>query len=150
MAMFIGFPLNLPHYLVKSLIKMSSAIKKGPRNISHSLFHHGLVRILVERELSKLNPSWDEFIESNGFLAFCHCQFDCLEECLRHQEPSRVSASPVCKPVSKPTGYMSPDVCNNSSPPPVSSPGTPVPFKRMKKSSSLYSERPKCNTDICK
>ena len=73
MAVFIGFPLNLPHYLVQSMSKMSSAIKKGPKNISHSLFHHGLVRILIERELSKQNRLRDEFIESNGFLAFCHC-----------------------------------------------------------------------------
>ena len=83
MAVFIGFSLNLPHYLVQSLSKMSAAIKKGPKNISHSLFHHGLVRMLIERELLKLERSWDEFIESNGFSAFCHCQFDCLE-CLRH------------------------------------------------------------------
>ena len=53
MAIFISFPLNLPHYLVQSMSKMSSAIKKGPKNIGRSLFHHGLVRILIERELSK-------------------------------------------------------------------------------------------------
>ena len=84
MAVFISFPLNFPHYLVRSLSKMSSAIKKGSKNISHNLFHHGLVRMLIERELSKHNRSWDEFIESNGFLAFCHCQFDCPEECGSH------------------------------------------------------------------
>ena len=49
MAVFIGFPLNLPHYLVQSMSKMFSAIKKGPKNISHSLFHHSLVRILIEK-----------------------------------------------------------------------------------------------------
>ena len=47
MSLFIGFSLNLPHYLVQSLSKMSSAIKKGPKHISHSLFHHGLVRMLI-------------------------------------------------------------------------------------------------------
>ena len=52
MAVFIGFPLNLPYDLVQSLSKMSSAIRKGPKHISHSLFHHGLVRMLIERELS--------------------------------------------------------------------------------------------------
>ena len=72
MAVFLGFPINMPYYLVQSLTKMSSAMKKGPRNISHSLFHHGLVRMLIERELSKQNRSWDEFLESNGFLAFYH------------------------------------------------------------------------------
>ena len=84
MAVFLGFPINLPYYLVQSMTKMSSAIKKGPKNISHSFFHHGLVRMLIERELSKQNRSWDEFLESNGFLAFCHCQSDCPEECVRN------------------------------------------------------------------
>ena len=72
MSVFIGFPLNLPYYLAHSLSKMSSAIRKGPKHISHSLFHHGVVRMLIERELSKVDRSWDEFIESNGFSAFCH------------------------------------------------------------------------------
>ena len=53
LAVFLSFPVNLPYYLVQSLTKMSSAIKKGPKNISHSLFHHDLVRILIEKELSK-------------------------------------------------------------------------------------------------
>ena len=79
MAVFLGFPINLPYYLVQSMKKMSSAIKKGLKNISHSLFHHSLVRMLIERELSKQNWSWDDFLEHNGFLAYCHCQFDCLE-----------------------------------------------------------------------
>ena len=132
MAVFIGFPLNLPHYLVKSMTKMSSAIKKGPKNISHSLFHHDLVRISIEKELSKHNWSWDEFIESNGFLAFYHCQFDCLEECIRHQESGRVLVSSVREPVSNPNGRMNPSICNDSVPTPVSSPGTPLPSKRMR------------------
>ena len=51
--------------------------------------------------------------------------------------------------MSNPTGRMSPDVCNNSIPPPVSSPGTPVPFKRMKESSGLSPITPKRNTDTC-
>ena len=88
MSVFIGFSLNLPYYLVQSLSKMSYTMKNGPKHISHSLFHHGLVRMLIERELLKLDRSWDEFIASNGFSSFYHCQFDCLEECTRHQEPS--------------------------------------------------------------
>ena len=47
MSIFIDFPLNLPYYLVQSLSKMSSAIRKGPKHISHSLFHRGLVKMLI-------------------------------------------------------------------------------------------------------
>ena len=63
MAVFLSFPVNFPYYLVQSMTKMFSAIKKGPKNIGRSLFHHALVRILVERELSKQNRSWDDFLE---------------------------------------------------------------------------------------
>ena len=73
MTVFLGQPINLPHYLVQSMTKMSAAIKKGPKNIGRSIFHHGLVRMLVERELSKRNQTWDHFLKQNGFMAFCHC-----------------------------------------------------------------------------
>ena len=53
MTVFLGLPINLPHYLVQSMTKMSAAIKKGPKNIGRSIFHHALVIMLVERELSK-------------------------------------------------------------------------------------------------
>ena len=70
MVVFLSFPVNLPYYLFQSMTKMSSAIKKGPKNIRRSLFHHGLVRILVERELSKESWSWDDFLKQNGSLHF--------------------------------------------------------------------------------
>ena len=63
MTVFLGLPIILPHYLVQSMTKMSMAIKKGPKNIGRSLFHHGLVRMLVERELSNRNQTWDHFLE---------------------------------------------------------------------------------------
>ena len=100
--------------------------------------------------MSKRNRSWDEFIESNGFLDFCHYQFDCPEECGRHPQPGRVSILPVRNPVSNPNGHVSPSVCNESVPAPVSGPGTPVPSKRMRKYLNLSSVTPKCNVDTCK
>ena len=57
MTVFLGRPINLPHYLVQSMTKMFGAIKKGPKNIGRSLFHHGLIRMLVERELFKRNQT---------------------------------------------------------------------------------------------
>ena len=129
---------------------MSSAIKRGPKNIGHSLFHHGLVRILVERELSKKNRSWDEFLESNGFLAFCHCQFDCPEECVRNQEPCRAPAPYVNEPVSNHDGRVSPIIRNDSVPAPACSPSTPAPSKRMRESLNLSPVTPKRNDNSCK
>ena len=46
---------------------------------------------------------------------------------------------------------MSSSVCNDSVPSPVSSPGTPLPSKRMRKSSNLSPVTPKRNIDnTCK
>ena len=57
MSIFIGFPLNLPYYLLHSLFKMYISIKKCPKHVSHSLFHHGLVRMLIDNELLKSGRS---------------------------------------------------------------------------------------------
>ena len=149
MAVFLGFPLNFPHYLVKSMTKMSSAIKKGPKNIIRGLFHHGLVRILVERELSKQNRSWDDFLEQNGFLALYHCQFDCPKECARHQEPCQVSASPVRKPMSNPVVCVSPGVRDDNASAPVSSLDSSMPFKHRKKALNLSPVTSKRNENSC-
>ena len=126
MTIFLGLPINLPYYLVQSMTKMSSAIKKGPKNIGRSLFHHGLVRMLVERELSKRNQSWDYFLEHNGFMAFCHCQFDYAEECVRHQQPCPVPTLPASTPMMNPNDCVNPSIHNDIFPTPVQSPGTPM------------------------
>jgi hypothetical protein len=59
--------LNFPYYLWKSLRKMSSQVKKNEKNPSKSLYHHGLVIILIIEELSKRNEMWESFIGQNKF-----------------------------------------------------------------------------------
>ena len=98
---------------------MSLAIKKGPKNIGWSLFHHGLVRMLVERELSKRNQTWDDFIEQNGFMAFFHCQFDCAEECIRHQQPCEFLTPPVPEPMPNPNDCANSSIHKDPAPTPV-------------------------------
>ena len=110
MIVFLGWPINLPHYLVQSMTKMSAAIKKGPKNIGRSIFHHGLVRMLVEMELSKWNQTWDHFLEQNGFMAFFHCQFDCAEECSQYRQPFETPIIPPHNPLPNPDAQVNPSV----------------------------------------
>ena len=145
MTVFLGLPINLPYYLVQSMTKMSLAIKKGPKNIGRSLFHHGLVRMLVERELSKWNQSWDDFLEQNGFTAFCNCQFNCAEECARHQQPCEDPTSPVHEPMPNPNDCVKPSVHEDSAPTPAQSPGSPMHSKRRRKSLNLSPVTPNRN-----
>ena len=60
-----GCRVNLPFYLWQSLKKMSHAVQSFD-NPERSLFHHGLVKIILHHQLSLKGKSWDEF------LAECH------------------------------------------------------------------------------
>jgi hypothetical protein len=55
-------PLNFPFYFLKSLENMSSQVRKTVTNPHNSLFHHGLIKLLVLTELEKQGQSWDAFI----------------------------------------------------------------------------------------
>jgi hypothetical protein len=46
-------PLNMPHYLLKYFSKMSKTIQKQKINVEKSLYHHGLIQIIVKSELQK-------------------------------------------------------------------------------------------------
>jgi hypothetical protein len=52
-------PLNMPFYLLKSLTKMASKVQAKPQKASSSLFHHGLIKLIVLEELNKRNKTWD-------------------------------------------------------------------------------------------
>jgi hypothetical protein len=57
---FIGKkPINMPYYLLKSLTNMASKVQAKPQKASNSLFHHGLIKLIVLEELSKGNKTWD-------------------------------------------------------------------------------------------
>jgi hypothetical protein len=54
--------LNFPFYFLKSLEKMSSQVRKNVTNPHNSLFHHGLIKLLVLTKLEKQGKNWDAFI----------------------------------------------------------------------------------------
>jgi hypothetical protein len=62
---FIGFDLDMPFYLLMSLYKMSKRYKR--QGVDSSLFHHGLVKILLMYHLSTIGDSWETFFMRNGF-----------------------------------------------------------------------------------
>jgi hypothetical protein len=55
-------PLNFPFYFLKILDKMSSQERKNVTNPHNSLFHHGLIKLLVLTEREKQGQNWDAFI----------------------------------------------------------------------------------------
>jgi hypothetical protein len=62
---FIGFSLNMPYYLLISLYKMGKRFRK--QRSDSSMFHHGLIKIILMHQLQSQNDFWDSFIAPNGF-----------------------------------------------------------------------------------
>jgi len=58
--------MNLPFYLWKSLIKMATRVQTHPKDINTSLFHHSLIKLLVEGEVRKKNQTWEQFLFWSG------------------------------------------------------------------------------------
>ena len=72
--------LNLPYFLLLSLKKMSIRVQKHIGNIDPRLYHHGLIKILIEDHLKKNKDTWEQFLIRNYF-----------------QEPSKASESSTPK-----------------------------------------------------
>ena len=50
--------MNFPYFLYKSLAKMSKMVQKHFGNPYNSLYHHELVKILIENELHLSKDNW--------------------------------------------------------------------------------------------
>jgi hypothetical protein len=60
-------PLNLPYYFHKSLTKMSHKVQVEPDHIQNTLFHFGLIKMIIVEELRKRERTWEHFMFWGGF-----------------------------------------------------------------------------------
>jgi hypothetical protein len=65
LMVFMGFELSMPHYLHRSLFKMAKKYKGIQADTS--LFHVGLIKMLIVYELGLRRDSWHNFLNRNGF-----------------------------------------------------------------------------------
>jgi hypothetical protein len=65
LMVFMGFELSLPHYLHRSLFKMAKRYKRSQADTS--LFHVGLIKMILVHELGLRCDSWHEFLSRNRF-----------------------------------------------------------------------------------
>ena len=56
-------PLDLPHFLYKSLLRITEKVQSRNKDHHPSLFHHGLVKLIVLHHLSSINMTWETFME---------------------------------------------------------------------------------------
>jgi hypothetical protein len=59
--------MNIPYYLLRSIGKMSDMIQAKYKDVDSSLFHSGLIRMLVFEELGKKDISWEHFVVTSHF-----------------------------------------------------------------------------------
>jgi hypothetical protein len=56
--------MNIPFYLFRSMGKMVDRVQAKSKAVDTSVFHSGLIRMLVMEELKKRNIAWEKFIAS--------------------------------------------------------------------------------------
>ena len=59
--------MNLPYYLLKSIQKIISRVHSHQIHTVHSLFHQGLIKLLIIIHLKKKGKTWEEFLFEYGF-----------------------------------------------------------------------------------
>ena len=59
--------LNLPFYLFKILQRMVTWVQTHPEHTARSIYHHGLIKLLVVSHLNKDGRNWDSFLLQSGF-----------------------------------------------------------------------------------
>jgi hypothetical protein len=59
--------MNLPFYLFRSIGKMSDRVQAKSKQVDTSVFHSGLIKMLVLEELKKTNTDWEVFLVASGF-----------------------------------------------------------------------------------
>ena len=62
-----GLKLNLPYFLLHSLHKMAIMVQCTIGDQNRSLFHHELIKMLVQYQLVTVGKTWDEFLKENDF-----------------------------------------------------------------------------------
>jgi hypothetical protein len=65
LMVFMGFELSMPYYLHRSLFKMAKRYKRSQADTS--LFHLGLIKMIVVYELRLRGDCWADFLSRNGF-----------------------------------------------------------------------------------
>jgi hypothetical protein len=99
---FIGFQLNMPYYLWRSLYKMAKRYKR--QQLDSSLFHHGLIKILLVHQLKLQNDDWNTFLARNGFVNSDALEVEkpVIEETVVPSSTHAYLTSTLSKPISDP------------------------------------------------
>ena len=60
-----GLKLNPPYFLLHSLHKKAIMVQRTIGNQDRNIFHHDLIKMLVQYQLVTIGKTWDEFLKEN-------------------------------------------------------------------------------------
>jgi len=63
----MDYELNMPVFLLKSLSKITHFYQRKNLSSERNVFHHGLVKILIESQLKQNGDTWEDFVKRNHF-----------------------------------------------------------------------------------
>jgi len=58
---------NLPFYLLKSLQKMIAKVQGHPHHTTRSVYHQGLIKLLILTQLQREKRTWESLLAELGF-----------------------------------------------------------------------------------
>jgi hypothetical protein len=67
LMVFMDYELNMSVFLLKSLSKMAHFYQRKNLSSERNVFHHGLVKILIEFQLKQNGDFWEDFVKRNHF-----------------------------------------------------------------------------------
>lgn len=85
--------INLPFFLWRSLAKMAQRVQTDSVNPERSIFHHGLVRLLILDELKKQARTWNHSLFWSGFQE--NFTAENLESLGAEKSPQNIKSSPA-------------------------------------------------------
>ena len=59
--------MNFPFFFLKSLQKMSSRVKEHQDHTKQSVFHHGIIKLIISTVLQKREKTWEYFLFWSSF-----------------------------------------------------------------------------------
>lgn len=60
--------INFPYFLLQSLRKMTSSIQRKSRSIDNSIYHHRIIKILIEAHMKAKGDNLQDFLVKNNFV----------------------------------------------------------------------------------
>ena len=58
---------NLPFYLLKNLQKMIARVHSHPQHTARSVYHQGLIKLLILTQLQRKKRTWESLLAELGF-----------------------------------------------------------------------------------